>query len=437
MIFEPQSFVEWFRCAAPYVYAFRGRTFVIAFGGEVVSEGQFTKLAHDLALLNSVGVQIVLVHGTRPQIESCLAERQAQIKYVGGLRVTDLAAMECVKEAAGKVRVEIEACLSLGLDHSPMANAEIRVASGNFVTAKPAGVREGVDLLHTGEVRKIDAVGVQRRLKDGDIVLLSPLGYSPTGEAFNLTMEDVATKTAIALGAEKLIFLMETAGVADVNNDLLRELTASQALTIANGKKGLQEDVALYLPCAIQAAKEGVTRCHLISRHVDGALLLELFTRDGIGTMVSDSELENLRPASIDDVAGILALIEPLEKEGILVRRSRELLEIEVERFLVLEHDHALIGCAALYPFSDASAELACFVIHPDYRSHGKGASLLAHIENAARANGIAKLFVLTTHAAHWFIEHGFTEVTADHLPEEKKLLYNWQRRSKVFRKSI
>lgn len=429
--------MEWFRCAAPYVYAFRGRTFVIALGGEVVSEGQFTRLAHDLALLNSVGVQIVLVHGTRPQIESCLGERKAEIKYVGGLRVTDLAAMECVKEAAGKVRVEIEACLSLGLAHSPMANAEIHVASGNFVTAKPAGVRQGIDLQHTGEVRKVDAPAILRRLRDGEIVLLSPLGYSPTGETFNLTMEDVATQTAIALAAEKLIFLMETAGVMDVAGKLLRELTTQQAQGILAEQASLPEDVGLYLPCAVQAAAAGVTRSHLISRHVDGALLLELFTRDGIGTLLSNTELENLRSATINDVGAILALLEPLEQDGVLVRRSRELLEMEIERFTLVEHDQAIIGCAALYPFSGACAELACFVVHADFRDQGKGASLLAYMENLARKQGIAELFVLTTHAAHWFIEHGFTEVSADQLPAEKKNLYNWQRRSKVFRKIL
>ena len=225
----PSNFVYWFRAAAPYIHAFRGKTFVIAFGGEVLSDGQFTRLAHDLNLLNSLGVRLVLVHGVRPQVEEHLIQRQAEIRYADGLRVTDDAALACVKEAVGEVRVEIEALLSMGLPNSPMANADIRVASGNFVTARPLGVRNGVDLLHTGEVRKINAPAIRQRLEDDDIVLLSPLGYSPTGEIFNLSLEDVATQAAHSLNADKLIFLMETEGVQTARGGLLRVLTVPEA----------------------------------------------------------------------------------------------------------------------------------------------------------------------------------------------------------------
>ncbi|MDO9063878.1 MAG: amino-acid N-acetyltransferase, partial [Sulfuricella sp.] len=342
-------FVEWFRSAAPYIHAFRSKTFVVAFGGEVVSEGQFIALAHDINLLNSLGVRLVLVHGARPQIEEELTERGAAIRYAGGMRVTDEDALKCVKEAAGTVRVEIEALLSMGLANSPMAGADIRVASGNFVTAMPMGVLGGVDLMHTGEVRKIDVIGIRRRLDANEIVLLSPLGYSPTGEVFNLSLEDVATSAAIALDADKLVFLMDTAGVAGENGDLLRELTTAEAEAILASASALPTDVGYYLPCAVRACRKGVARAHLISRHIDGALLQELFTHEGIGSMVSEDPLETLRDATIDDVGGILALIEPLEAGGVLVRRSRELLEMEIDRFSVLEYDGLIIGCAALY----------------------------------------------------------------------------------------
>jgi len=431
-------FVQWFRSATPYIHAFRGKTFVVAFGGEVVSEGQFISLAHDLNLLNSLGVRLVLVHGARPQVEEELTERGAKIQYVNNLRVTDAQALTCVKEAAGLVRVEIEALLSMGLANSPMAGADIRVASGNFVTAKPMGVVEGVDLQHTGEVRKIDVTGIRRRLEQNDIVVLSPIGYSPTGEIFNLTVEDVATSAAIALDAEKLVFLMDADGVRNKKGELLRELPLKEARKLLRNDKGQPEDVNIFLPCAVRACENSVARTHLISRHTDGALLMELFTHDGIGTMVSEAPLETLRQASIDDVGGILRLLEPLETDGTLVRRSRELLEMEIDRFFVLDHDGIIIGCAALYPFpEEGAAELACLVVHPSYRDGGRGETLLEHIEDIAKESGIQRLFVLTTRTAHWFLERGFTEAGVEALPTKKRELYNYQRRSKVFVKTL
>jgi amino-acid N-acetyltransferase len=442
-LLQPQEFVRWFRSVAPYIHAFGGRTFVIAFGGEVVNDGQFVALAHDLNLLTSLEVRLVLVHGARPQIESRLKRAKIESRFVGGLRVTDKATMEAVKEANGAIRVEIEALLSMGLVNSPMAGADIRVASGNFVTARPLGVLEGVDLQHTGEVRKIDAVGIQKRLDDGELVLLSPLGYSPTGETFNLTLEDVAASTAIALDADKLIFLMDTAGVHNVRGELLREMTAEKARNLLRHTQNrdavnMTEDVHYYLPAAIKACDQGVARTHLICRHTDGAILQELFTHEGIGTMVTEMPLESMRQAEIGDVGGLLQLIEPLEAEGILVRRGRERLEMEVGHFFVMEHDSRIIGCAALYPFADVrQAELACMAVHPSFRGGGRGDRLLKFCEEEARKRGISALFVLTTRTAHWFVERGFAEADVSALPPAKQQLYNYQRRSKVFIKQI
>ena len=432
---DTTDFVHWFRSAAPYIHGFRGKTFVIAFGGELVADGGFVQLAHDVNLLNSLGVRLVLIHGVRPQVEARLTESGTAIRYVNGLRVTDDRALACVKEAAGTVRVEIEALLSLGLANTPMAGAGIRVASGNFVTAQPLGVRDGVDLLHTGEVRKIDAAAIRRRLDQHDIVLLSPIGYSPTGEIFNLSLEDVA--------ADKLIFLMDTEGVPDKGRTIHNALTVNEARQVlekaGQGKaKKLPEDVAYYLPCAITACTGGVKRAHLISRHRDGALLSELFTREGVGTLVTPAPLETLRPATIDDVGGILGLIEPLEREGILVRRSRELLEMEVERFLVLESDGVVAGCAALYPFpEEQAAELACLAVAQDFRGRGFGNLLLAEAEKQGKKAGFKQLFVLTTRTEHWFEERGFVDSSPDHLPKSKQALYNYKRKSKVLQKSL
>ncbi len=435
---DTTDFVHWFRSAAPYIHAFRGKTFVVGFGGELVAEGGFVQLAHDVNLLNSLGVRLVLVHGVRPQVEARLTENGSAIRYVNGLRVTDDAALACVKEAAGTVRVEIEALLSLGIANTPMAGADIRVASGNFVTAQPLGVRDGVDLLHTGEVRKIDAAAIRRRLDQNDIVLLSPIGYSPTGEIFNLSLEDVATQAAIELAADKLIFFIDTEGVPAEDSGIANALTVREVREVLAKAEALPEDVGYYLPCAVTACTQGVKRAHLISRHRDGALLSELFTREGVGTLVTPMPLETLRPASIDDVGGILGLIEPLEREGILVRRSRELLEMEVERFLVLESDGVIAGCAALYPFPEEdAAELACLAVSREYRGRGFGERLLAEAEKQGRRAGFKRVFVLTTRTEHWFEERGFVERGPEHLPTAKQALYNYERRSKVLEKPL
>ncbi|GAB4117425.1 MAG: amino-acid N-acetyltransferase [Sideroxydans sp.] len=435
---SPADFVAWFRSVAPYINAFRGKTFVIAFGGEVVADGKFVELAHDFNLLAALGIRLVLVHGARPQIEQHLAKHNLVDTYHQGIRLTDAETMQCVKEAVGRVRVEIEALLSMGLANSPMANADIRVAGGNFITAQPIGVINGVDLQHTGCVRKVDVAALRDRMEFGEVVLLSPLGYSPTGEVFNLTLEDVATATAVALDADKLVFLMDTDGVTDSKGRLVKELTIADAQAVLGRKRKLPDDVNLFLPCAVRACEAGVARTHLISRHTDGALLQELFSDEGIGTMVVESTLNTLRAATIEDVGGILQLLRPLEEEGILVRRSRELLEKEIARFIVLEHDHRIIGCAALYPFPhEAAAELACLAVEPSSRDHGYGEAILKHMSGLAKAQGMKKLFVLTTRTAHWFIERDFREADVGQLPKEKKALYNYQRRSKVFVKNL
>lgn len=434
-----RAFVHWIRAAAPYVHAFRGRTFVIAFGGEVVADDGFLNVVHDLNLLHSLGIQLVVVHGCRPQVEAILAAQGFKSRYAHGVRVTDSDAMDCVLEAAGQVRARIEAMLSLGLANSPMAGARNRVSSGNYITAKPMGVVDGIDMEHTGEVRRVDTEAIHQRLDDGDLVLISPIGYSPTGEIFNLTVEEVATQVAVRLQADKLIFLMDADGVRNGRRQLLTDLSTRDAEALLNGKREkLSPDVRLFLPAAVRACDNGVKRAHLISRHLDGALPLELFTRDGVGTMVSATALAHLRHATIDDAGGILAIIEPLEEQGVLVRRSRERLEAEIERFVVAEYDNHIIGCAALYAFPEEQAgELAALAVHPDFRREGYGETLMREIEIRARRLKLKTLFVLTTRTAHWFLERGFRTGSLADLPREKQALYNWHRKSLVYVKQL
>lgn len=431
------DYVNWLRHASPYINAHRDRTFVVMLPGEGVDDANFGNIVHDLVLLHSLGVRLVLVYGSRPQIETRLIARGLTPRFHRDLRITDAAALECVIDAVGQMRIAIEARLSMDMANSPMQGSRLRVSGGNFVTARPIGVLEGVDYHHTGEVRRVDRKGIGRLLDERSIVLLSPLGYSPTGEIFNLACEDVATRAAIDLQADKLLLYSAERGLLDASGSLIRELSTSQVpgqLALL----GNHSNQAELLNAAAQACRAGVARTHIVSYSTDGALLAELFTRAGSGTLVSQEQFEQLREASIEDVGGLIELISPLEEQGILVRRSREVLEREIEQFSIVEREGLIIACAALYPIADSSAgELACLAVNPDYRHGGRGDDLLERIEQRARALGLQTLFVLTTRTAHWFRERGFEPSSVEQLPAARASLYNNQRNSKVFAKTL
>jgi len=430
-------FVGWFRQVAPYIHAFRGRTFVVAFGGSAVAGEHVRTLAYDVNLLAALGVKLVLVHGARPQIEEELQEKGLPSVYHKEWRVTDAATLDCVIDAVGSVYLEVEAMLSQGLPNTPMAGNTIRVIGGNFVTARPIGVIDGVDLHYTGTVRKVDVEGIRAQLSLGNIVLLSCMGASPTGEIFNLAMEEVAEATATALGADKLVFLTDSRGVTDAAGELVEEMTADAAEALLKSADWLSPDLRRCLPRSVRAARQGVGRVHLIGYAEDGAVLQELFTRDGIGTIVTRESLDHLRDAKPDDIGSLIALIEPLEDDGTLVHRPREMLEREIEHFSVVEHDRMIVGCAALYVHEESVAELACLAVHPAQREWGYGEQLLKRIELRARAARVKRLFVLTTRTEHWFVERGFRLASVDELPTRKREMYNYQRRSKVLIKDL
>ncbi len=430
--------VNWFRNSSPYINAHRGRTFVVLLGGEVLDTPRLPTLVHDLALLNALGVKLVLVHGARPQISQRLEAAGLESRFEHHTRITDSNALEAVMAAVGALRLKLEGLFSMGLANSPMHNAAIQLISGNFVIAKPVGVRNGFDYQHTGEVRRIEVDAIRQQMDAGNVVLLSPLGCSPTGELFNLNAEDVASTAAIALGADKMIVLGDGIRIEDSEQRLLRELSPQEAGRLLGEERFTDSAVERQLTAAYHAASNGVARAHLLDASEDGALLKELFTRDGCGTMVTRETYETLRGARIDDVGGILELLEPLEQNGVLVRRSRELLENEIQRFVIIERDGMVIACAALYPFvADHTGELACVAVHPHYRNSERGLQMLRYLERRAREQGLKTLFVLTTHTAHWFREQGFDPAGVEALPEQRQQLYNWQRNSKVFVKRL
>lgn len=441
------TFVPWFRSVAPYIHKFRNQTFVVGIAGEAIAAGKLPHLAQDLAMIQSMGVKIVLVHGFRPQVNEQLQAKGHAPKYSHGIRITDEVALDCAQEAAGQLRYEIEAAFSQGLPNTPMADSTVRVISGNFITARPVGIVDGVDFQHSGLVRKVDIAGITTTLDMGAMVLLSPFGFSPTGEAFNLTMEEVATSVATALQADKLIFLTEVPGIrmdptqpASEDNPIDTELplAAAERLLTQLPAANHPTDVAFYLQHCVKACKSGVERSHIIPYAVDGAILLEVYVHDGIGTMVVDEKLESLREATEEDVGGILQLIEPFERDGTLVKRSRTEIERDAGNYTIIEHDGVIFACAALYPYPEAkTAEMAALTVSPDVQGQGDGERVLKRVEQRAKAAGLDSIFVLTTRTMHWFLKRGFVQVDPDWLPEARKRKYNWDRKSQVLVKKL
>jgi len=428
--------VEGFRHSVPYINTHRGKTFVIMLGGEAIEHENFSSIVNDIGLLHSLGIRLVVVYGARPQIDANLAAHHHEPLYHKNIRVTDAKTLELVKQAAGTLQLDITARLSMSLNNTPLQGAHINVVSGNFIIAQPLGVDDGVDYCHSGRIRRIDEDAIHRQLDSGAIVLMGPVAVSVTGESFNLTSEEIATQLAIKLKAEKMIGFCSSQGVTDDDGDIVSELfpNEAQARVEAQEEKGdYNSGTVRFLRGAVKACRSGVRRCHLISYQEDGALLQELFSRDGIGTQIVMESAEQIRRATINDIGGILELIRPLEQQGILVRRSREQLEMEIDKFTIIQRDNTTIACAALYPFPEEKiGEMACVAVHPDYRSSSRGEVLLERIAAQAKQSGLSKLFVLTTRSIHWFQERGFTPVDIDLLPESKKQLYNYQRKSKV-----
>ncbi|MFS4377139.1 amino-acid N-acetyltransferase [Escherichia coli] len=428
--------VEGFRHSVPYINTHRRKTFVIMLGGEAIEHENFSSIVNDIGLLHSLGIRLVVVYGARPQIDANLAAHHHEPLYHKNIRVTDAKTLELVKQAAGTLQLDITARLSMSLNNTPLQGAHINVVSGNFIIAQPLGVDDGVDYCHSGRIRRIDEDAIHRQLDSGAIVLMGPVAVSVTGESFNLTSEEIATQLAIKLKAEKMIGFCSSQGVTNDDGDIVSELFPNEAQTRveAQEEKGdYNSGTVRFLRGAVKACRSGVRRCHLISYQEDGALLQELFSRDGIGTQIVMESAEQIRRATINDIGGILELIRPLEQQGILVRRSREQLEMEIDKFTIIQRDNTTIACAALYPFPEEKiGEMACVAVHPDYRSSSRGEVLLERIAAQAKQSGLSKLFVLTTRSIHWFQERGFTPVDIDLLPESKKQLYNYQRKSKV-----
>ena len=449
------QYVKWFRGASPYINAHRGRTFVLMLGGGAIAHPNFENVIHDVALLRSLGVRLVMVFGARPQIDAALAETALEPRYHQRLRITDDATARVSRRVIGELRLHIEALLSMGQSGTPMAASRITVTSGNFVIARPLGIIDGIDHQFTGEVRRIDADGLRAQLDAGCLPLLGPNGYSPAGEVFNLAYEEVAARVASALGAHKLIALDDEAGLHDASGARIGEMSPdgleawmAQAATASRAREKTDPATAMdteagselerQTSALLWAVRSGVRRGHLVSHADDGALITELYSRDGCGTQITEHSAERLRPATLEDVTGIIDLTAPLEALGLLLPRSRERIELEIDRFRVITLDGMVIACAALYIYpQEGCAEIACVVTHPDYRGSDRAEHLVVELEKQARRSGCQRVFVLSTRAAAWFIEQGYTAATPAQLPAARAEQWTPERNSRVLAKVL
>jgi amino-acid N-acetyltransferase len=426
------DYIQWFRSAAPYINAFRNKTFVIALPGEMVTSELFTNLIHDITLCHHLGIKLVLVHGSRSQVDELLQVRQITSRFHNNVRISEVENMPVILQAINQVRNTIEARLSMGLPNTPMSGSDISVVSGNFVTGMPLGIIDGVDMQRSGKVRAINADAIHQQLHQ-HIVLLSNIGYSKSGEMFNLPSEELAAHMAIALKAEKLIYF---------SHDFIRDPLSDQFSTSDCEQILQQQDISQGLKSllehAVDAVKNKVDRVHIIDDSLDGALLQELFTRDGAGMMVTNLFYEGLRQADMDDIGGILELVQPLEHSGALKKRSRKQMELEINHFKVIEKDRMIIACIASIPdFQNHMAEVSCVAVHPDFRKAGFGDQLLTAVELEARKLKLEYLYILTTRTSHWFLEKGFGENSLDFLPPHKQQEYNNDRKSRIMSKKL
>ncbi|KAL0055755.1 hypothetical protein WJX82_004086 [Trebouxia sp. C0006] len=456
-----RKFVYFFRQASPYIEGHRDKTFVIVIPGEVVIEDELlATVVEDIALLHSLGVRIVLIIGARQQIDELLEKQGEAPQYAAGYRITDSVAMQTAVQAAGASRMAVEAQLSKGPSlqmirrHARSSEQmhygpALQTVTGNYVAGKRKGVIGGVDFGSTGTVRFVQADAIRKQLNGGHIVLLGNLAYSAAGEPF-----DLPHWLPISDAEQLLQNLLESKGKdahapIQQSGQLLRQ--TERALTNTGSgsidfEKWYVSGLPLPLIAACAACQKGVKRAHLVDARMDGALLLELYSRDGVGTMLSADFYEGIRGAVPQDLASIQGLLLPLEERGVLAPRSDDQLLTDLRYFRVAERDAKVLGCAMVKPLgpgcdNELVSELAAFCVHPDYRGSGRGDSLLAYLEQEAKSQRVDRLVLLTTRTADWFEQRGFQHAGPAHaspfLPETRRQQVNQARNSQLYVKSL
>lgn len=414
-----------------YVPRFRDKTFVIALDGAVVEDDNFRNLLLDIALLRSLRIGVALVHGAGYQVLR-LAEQTGQtISNSDGLGITDAPTLQIALTAANRVMHEILEGLSA---------TDLRGACGNVLVAHPAGILHGVDYQFTGRVERVDTAFLQALLESDVIPVIPPLGCDGEGRSYRLNSDAVAVEVAKALRAVKLIYLTTAAGVQR-GDELLRQLTVEEAESILkkNGAAGISTGLS-KLEHAIKATRDGVPRVHIIDGRVEEGLLAEVFSNEGIGTLVHTNEYQAIRKAQKKDVRAIHALVQTSMDNDELMRRSRAEIERTIDDFYVFEIDRNPAACVALHLYAEeGKAELACMYVDPKFENQGIGVKLMGYVEEQAKARGARELFCLSTQAFNYFVQKGgFRLGTPDDLPPSRRDRYERSgRRSHVLTKEL
>lgn len=413
------------RIAAPYIYAHKDSTFVISLPIEIITSDTLSDLIQDLALMQTLGIRLVIVFGTG-------LFNQQQPGVINQNKMTKL------QHLIGEKQTLLESLFSTGLVNTPMAGMKLTTVSGNFVVAKPVGIVSGIDQQYRGEVRRIAVHAIKQQLGIGNIVLLSSLGYSPSGECFYIDEFQLAAAIATSLGCEKLIFLSHEKILLDSRKQRLKFLNLTAAHQLLKRRKSLSRSMRIYLELAIQTCVDQVARIHILSCSQPGVLLQELFSHDGAGTLISDDRYDAIRAATINDVGGIQSLLQPLENKGILLARSVEQIERNLEHYVVIERDGFVIACAALIPYQQQQcAELASIAVHQEFQHEGYGTLLIKFLEAKSIQLKMDKVFVLTTCALHWFYDNGYKKSQLASIPTHRQKVYTRERNSTVLVKRL
>lgn len=395
-----------------------------------ITEATLRKLVQDIVLLKAIGIKLVLVQNTRHNVATNTLLVKSHAKCHDGRLITTYELLGEIQAVANRFKEKISSLI--GQTQYRTMNQSLLI-SGNFISAKPLGVNDGIDHKYTGNVRRINSEAIKNQLQLGAIVYLDNLAYSPTGQLYNLESEELAAKVAVELKADKLILFGKDPYCTEKNGDRISEMTLENYSDLST----LSPDLDTRLQAAKLAVQKGVERTHLLGASVDGALLTELMTVSGSGTMIAANPAICIRQATANDLAGLVHLLSPLEEEGILAHRSRVCLEEDLRNFFVVEQDALIIGSAALIKLTESAAELAAMAVDPEKTEQEIGSRLMTQIESTAIEMGIQSLFVLTTKASDWFIERGFQEVDIDALPDNRRALYNHQRNSRILKKSL
>ena len=414
-----------------YVPRFRDRIFVVAVDGEIVASPNFANILLDLAVLRSLNIKIILVHGAAFQIEQLAAERGVALSNSDGTGITDDATLRVSLDAATTVMNEIMQGLTA---------VDLRAVYANAIIAHPAGILGGVDFQSTGRVERVDTKSLQLFLDQGIIPLVPPMGFDGEGRTFRVNSDAIAVEIAEAMQAMKVLYLSASEGLV-VNGETIRQLSIGEADDLTKKKRSaINPRLLSKLDHAARACRQGVPRVHLLNGNVNEALLDEVFSPDGIGTMVYSNEYQQVRRVFKKDVRAVMTLIRQSVDNEELVRRTRAEILAHLEDYWVLEIDRTLVGCVALHLFPEAKmAEMACLYIAKNHEGQGYGRKLMAFAEQLAAEKGIARLFALSTQAFNYFQQKGgFVETTPDALPPERRKKYDTSgRNSKVLTRPV